>query len=182
MATPFFLKVHGSRQGNFKGESKRSSRTDWIEGLDFAFELWSPYDVATGHTSGKRQWKPIVVTKEWGASSPQFLQALATNEVLTSVVLEFVALRPDGTEETSHTVQLTNGAVTDVSQFIGPAPLNPVSTLELTRIAFTFQKIEVRDVQGKTAFADDWPASPLFLGPRYVWVRSSPSRWTLTPP
>jgi len=159
MATPFYVQVRGSKQGVFKGESKRSSRTEWIEGLDFAFELFSPYDLATGHTSGKRQWKPIVVTKEWGASSPQFLQALATNEVLTSVVLEFVSLRPDGTEVTSHTIQLTNGAVTDVSQFIGPAPLNPVPTLELTRISFTFQKITVTDVQGTTTFVDDWQAS-----------------------
>jgi type VI secretion system secreted protein Hcp len=160
MANPFFVKVRGSRQGEYKGESKRASRRDWIEGLDFSFELASPRDPATGRPTGKRQYKPILLMKEWGASSPQFLQALATNEMLTQVDFEFVSLRPDGAEELTATVQLTNAAVTDVSQVIGKGPLSSVDNLELTPIGFTFMKIVVKDVQGNTEFRDDWQSVP----------------------
>ena len=31
----------------------------------------SPRDVATGMASGKRQYAPIKIVKEWGAASPQ---------------------------------------------------------------------------------------------------------------
>lgn len=34
------------------------------------YEIKSPRDVATGQSSGKRQHKPISITKEWSTSSP----------------------------------------------------------------------------------------------------------------
>ena len=36
-----------------------------------AYEVISPRDLATGQASGKRMHKPMVITKEWGAASPQ---------------------------------------------------------------------------------------------------------------
>ena len=37
--------------------------------LRFSFALASPRDAATGQASGKRQWKPVTIVKEWGAVS-----------------------------------------------------------------------------------------------------------------
>jgi type VI secretion system secreted protein Hcp len=55
----------------------------------FDYGLVSPRDPATGQASGKRQHKPVVITREWGTSMPQFLAAVATNEVLTKLTMEF---------------------------------------------------------------------------------------------
>ena len=111
--------------------------------------------------SGKRQWKPIVIVKRWSASSPQFLQALVTNELLSSVTIEFESILANGTEGTYYTIQLTNASVTEVRQYIGsvhekPADTSEHDTSELETIMVTFQKINVTSVYAQTTFSDDW--------------------------
>ncbi|MEO5641004.1 MAG: hypothetical protein ABIQ98_04470 [Sphingomicrobium sp.] len=46
-----------------------------------AYQVISPRDLATGQASGKRMHKPFVVTKEWGASSPQLSALKPTYDV-----------------------------------------------------------------------------------------------------
>ncbi len=95
MAYEFYISIEGQKQGKFKGESGRGAPNgegtdngrglgrNKIAGVRFVSEASSPRDVATGQASGKRIHKPILVTKEWGAASPQLFQALVTNENLT---------------------------------------------------------------------------------------------------
>src|SRR5690349_9689461 len=94
-------KVHGPLRGNDK------DRWDGAL-LTFSYGVESPRDISSGQASGKRQHQPVTITKEWGASSPQLFQALWTNEVLDSVVIEFVA--PDGSppKKKSRRIQLSN--------------------------------------------------------------------------
>jgi type VI secretion system secreted protein Hcp len=172
MASPGYLSVKGARQGQFKGESTRANRNDWIPILAFEMSVESPRDAATGQASGKRQYKPVKITKEWGEASPQALAACATNEVLTTVALEFLRIGPDGNEYTYQTVNLTNAAISGVFRFKGEPPedaevpssdLHPEhsgsqDTHELEEWEFVFQKIEVTDKDGATTFADDWAA------------------------
>jgi type VI secretion system Hcp family effector len=61
-------------------------------------------------------WKPIQISKQWGAASPQILQALATNEVLNPVIVEFTRTTPDGKEQVYQRVTLTNALVVDVER------------------------------------------------------------------
>src|SRR5207245_10933569 len=88
MAFPFYMKVTGTRQGDFKGDSSNPRRVGWIKCLDFQLQFESPRDQASGQASGKRIWKTIVITKQWDAASRQFLHAVATKE-LHSVLFEF---------------------------------------------------------------------------------------------
>src|SRR5215471_12101292 len=81
-------------------------------------ELDIPHEAATGHASGKRQYQPITVTKEWGAASPQILQAAATNETLSTVSLRFVHTTSTGVEETSQTITLTNATISEVRRYV----------------------------------------------------------------
>jgi type VI secretion system secreted protein Hcp len=158
MAFVFYLKVHGNVQGDFKEETTNPRRIGWIECVDFQLDVASPIDQATGHASGKRQWKPIVIVKHCGAASPQFLQALVTGEVVSTVNLEFESVLPDGKEGTDYTVQLTNAAVIEVHQYLGSRHSEPTETHELERIQFTFQRITIESTLGKTMFTDDWQA------------------------
>src|SRR5262249_50614459 len=84
-----YIAVEGTNQGKFKGESSAKQFSDQSRVLKFSYSVVSPRDVFTSQASSKRQHKPVVVTREPGAASPQFFTALATNEVLKSVVIRF---------------------------------------------------------------------------------------------
>ncbi len=172
MAFPAYLSVRAARQGQFKGESPQAKRKDWIPILAFAMGVESPRDAATGEAAGKRQYKPVRITKEWGAASPQALTACATNEVLTSVALEFTRSSKDAEEYVYQTVTLTNSTLTRVVRVKGkpaladdvlssdlrPEHSGSVDSHEIEEWDFVFQKIDVTDNDGSATFADEWEA------------------------
>ena len=120
-------------------------------------ELDVSLDTATGHASGKRQYKPLTITKEWGAAPPQILKAAATSEVLATVSLGFVHTTPTGAEETSQTITLTNAIISGVRRYVDfTAPAGNPGQLELEDVSFVFERIMVEDVPGHTSFADSW--------------------------
>lgn len=154
-----YVKIKGMKQGAFRGESTREAHKDDIPALGYSYEVKAPRDVATGQSSGKRQHAPIVITKEWGASSPQLFQALVTNEVLTSVELMFVKTGTDGVEQVECTVKLTNACVSDLRQTSGEAnPQGLVGAGTREQVSFVFEKIELSNAAGKTIAMDDWSA------------------------
>ena len=71
-----------------------------------AYEVTSPRDIATGQASGKRMHKPFVITKEWGAASPQLSAMKPTYDVKTMKGTR-VAAGADGW--TSMTLSSTDG-------------------------------------------------------------------------
>lgn len=163
MAYEFYATIEGTRQGKFKGESVREKHKDKVACISYGHEITSPRDVATGLASGKRQHGPITITKEWGAASPQFFQALVTNEVLKSVLFEFIHTTPDGEEEIYYTVSLTNATVSRVKQMTGAGESSSSAktrasydTHELEEVSFTYQRIEVEHKIAKVAAVDDW--------------------------
>ena len=82
MAYEFYVTVDGTKQGRFKGESKREQHAHKLAGLSFSYEVSSPRDASTGQATGKRRHGPVTFTKAWGAATPQLFEALVTNEVL----------------------------------------------------------------------------------------------------
>jgi type VI secretion system secreted protein Hcp len=70
----------------------------------------SPRDPASGLPTGKRMHKPVTVTHELGGSSPQFLNALSTNEPIDSVVINFYRTDCNGQDFNYHRVTLTTAA------------------------------------------------------------------------
>jgi len=163
MAYEFYVSVEGTKQGKFKGESIREAHKEKLAGLSYSHEITSPRDVATGQASGKRQHGPVTITKEWGPATPQIFQALVTNEVLKSVLFEFIHTTPDGLEEVYHTVKLTNATVAKVRQVTGTgesaASAKTTATFdthELEEVSFTYQAIEVENLPGQTSASDDW--------------------------
>jgi len=141
----------------FKGGSTRPNRGDnWLELLSAV----APADLATGHTSGKRQHEPVQVIKAWGSDSAQFFRAYSTKEVLPTVEIEFVDKNPNGIEFVRGTVTLTNAVIQDLKKTVPSGKQQPsspkISTNEVEKINFTFQRIEVVNSGGGAAFKDDW--------------------------
>lgn len=154
------MAIKGAKQGQFKGQSLGSRMQEkWIPCSQFLLSIVSPRDVSTGQASGKRQYAPIVVTKDWGAASPQIFQAIATNEALPLVEFEFLKVNAQGTEFVFETVTLTNASISAFKQYIGfPDAGEQSSPHSLEDVSFTFQKIEVTNTEGKTTATDDWSA------------------------
>ena len=158
MAHQFYVKCKGKKQGQFKGEGIRDAwLKEWQEGHKIEFSVSSPRDISTGQASGKRQYKPITFVKEWGASSPQYLQACANNEVC-DLEFNFVHTTGEGQEEVYYVIKLTNATISSVKQFteVDARSETNADTYEKDEISVTFQKIEHEHKIGKTMFVDDW--------------------------
>jgi type VI secretion system secreted protein Hcp len=128
------LTVTGQKQGDF---GSGLTITGWTH------EIVSPRDPASGLPTGQRQHKPLTITKPMDASSPFFLEALFTNENLTSVLIGL--LSPSGEEVA--TVKLTNASVSD-----------DVQHGSSESISFTYQKITWTWLDGGITAEDDWEA------------------------
>jgi type VI secretion system secreted protein Hcp len=152
MALTFQISVKGAKQGQFKGDNPSGK----MIGLSFETDVTSPRDVATGQASGKRQHKPVRIIKAWGPASPQFYEALVTNELLTEVLLEFVQKTPQGIEQVFFSFKLINAALSGFRQYTGPLPGSTADFHELEEIDFVFQKIELQHLIAKTSAADTW--------------------------
>jgi type VI secretion system secreted protein Hcp len=166
MAYQFYVTIKGRKQGQFKGEGLEAgiegegatSKNGRIAGIRFFSETSSPRDAATGQASGRRQHKPILITKEWDAASPQLYKALVENEILDSVLFEFVKTNAQGQEFVYHTIKLTNANVSDIKAYLDLTDTtgDAYDAHELEDVSFTFQKIEIENKEGKTSAADDW--------------------------
>jgi type VI secretion system secreted protein Hcp len=123
MAHQAYITIKGQKQGQFKGQPIPHKEGDkWIEVLAFQMGVKSPLDSASGLPSGKRQHKPITITKEWGAASPQIWQALCNNEILHSVEIQFTTGGGQGQEVVYQTIHLTNAQISRYQSYTGPVP------------------------------------------------------------
>lgn len=155
MAYEFYVSIDGTKQGKFKGESTREMHKDKIAAIGFSYEVASPRDVATGQASGKRQHGPVTFVKEWGAASPQIFQALTSNEVLKSVLFEFLGTNANGEEQVEDTIKLTNASVSRMRRHIDVQPSGGGEERALDEVSLVFARIELESKTGKTMAVDD---------------------------
>jgi type VI secretion system secreted protein Hcp len=147
LSAPILLMtVEGDKQGRFRAEGRSDNK---ILASGFTYSVKSPRDVATGMASGKRMHQPIIISHEVGASSPQFFQALVTNEILKNVILEFYTVDRAGKQILSYTITLDDARVVDFNQKMDGDKV-------WEDISFTFQKIELSNKTGGTMAEDTW--------------------------
>jgi type VI secretion system secreted protein Hcp len=156
MAFEAYVAVKGKKQGQFHGESTNPKQTSLIPIVAFQNQVSFSTDPATGAPTSKSLHTPIVITKQWGAASPQFFEALVTQETLSTVSFTFDSPTSKGVEQTFFTIALTNALVCGIRQYVGSAPglSDPANALE--DISFTYQKIEITDTIAKTSAVDNW--------------------------
>jgi type VI secretion system secreted protein Hcp len=126
--------ITGAKQGPFS--------TTPIDLTGLSHEIISPRDPASGLPTGKRMHKPIVFTKQLDKTSPLLLNALVTNETLTSVL---IGLLRNGQQVA--TIKLTNASVADYTDHG-----------DTEHWSLTYQKIEWTWVDGGITASDDWEA------------------------
>jgi type VI secretion system secreted protein Hcp len=154
MAALAYLTVHGQKQGDIKGGATEKGREGSIPLISVAYEVDAPFDSATGQASGKRVHKPITIVKVIDQASPRLLQALVTNEVLTSVKIEFWRPVPEAAAP-YFSIMLTNAALAGIAL----APSSEDASNEYERVQFTYQKITWTYLETGVSAKDDWVAS-----------------------
>ncbi len=155
MPNTFFISIKGKKQGEFKRETGKNPTE--IPILGFSFGVTSPRDPTSGQATGKRQYKPITIVKEWGAVSVQLFLALVTNEVLSPVVIREMRTDPAGKEEIYMEIRLTNATLSSIQ--VDPQRLDdePVWTgHEIESVSITFEKIEIENHLNNSTAVDDW--------------------------
>jgi len=153
-AYEFYVSIEGAKQGKFQGQGTHAHK-NVIPAHSFSYEVISPRDVGTGQPTGQRQHRPVTISKEWGASSPQLFQAAVTNENLKSVLFEFPVTDAHGVEVVHYSIKLTNASVASYKMYTVEHATSG-HTFEVEDVSFTFQKIQMDDLAGKTAAGDDW--------------------------
>ena len=130
-----FVTITGAKQGQFKGESVQKGFEKTIPAFNFTMAIHIVPGTG-GPGSGKRQTDPITITKHVGAASPQIIQAIATNESLTTVLFQFYQ-NQKGTLVLHHQVKLMDAHFTDFKQYL-PQQNGP----EFEDLAFSYQRLE----------------------------------------
>ena len=162
MALPGYLTLKGQKQGDIKGSVTQRGREGSILVLAFTLEIVSPRDSQSGLPTGKRQHKPIVITKEIDRSSPALWTALVNNENMTEFTLGLWAPGTGthaGQEVQYYTIKLTNASIASIVEFL-PDTEDPVQEKFSARenVSFVYQKIEWTWTDGGITATDNWTA------------------------
>jgi len=148
---PAALTCTGAKQGKLVGD--QPDGTTLVTAV--TFQATSPRDAGTGLPTGKRLYKPVVVTVPVDQASPLYLDALSTAEVLTTCVITFNHTGSGGSGY--YTLTLTNATVADVTFSKGDTRLPASGPLgEYQQMSFYFQKIEITHTASGNAFVDDF--------------------------
>lgn len=157
MALSAYLRLTGETQGEIKGGVTLPGREDSLEVIGFAHEVVSPRDAASGLPTGRRQHKPLTITKPVDKASPLLAQALVTNENLTEVTLRTYRPSRTGTEEQFYTIELVNAQIAGVrtEQLNNQYPENASHEVR-EHVTFTYERIKWTYEAGGISAQDDW--------------------------
>jgi len=154
-ATDIFCTVVGAKQGTFQGDPATGGNTTQIAVYSLIQELKVPFDAATGQITGRSQHSPLTIVKELDKSSPQFFDAAATNEVLKSVTCTLSRSSANGQARPYFKFALTNATVVEIKDS-GNGVNGTSQGDERERISFSYQRIELTDLNSNTTAIDDW--------------------------
>jgi type VI secretion system secreted protein Hcp len=157
MALNAYLKLKGQTQGDIKGSVTQKGREDSIMVIAYSHEVISPRDAASGLPTGKRQHKPIKITKEVDKASPLLYNVLCNNENITEWKLQFWQPSSTGKEQQHYTIELTNASIAGIESlmFDNKDPTK-MQFKEREVISFCYQKIIWTWVDGGITAEDDW--------------------------
>jgi type VI secretion system secreted protein Hcp len=163
--TDYTITVQGLKQGMFKGEIALTGRKDAGDRsalIDVSYSIELARDASSGQAMGRRQHRPLVITKLVGASSPQYATAIIANEILPSVLVEVFAIdQKTGKLLPHYTIKLTDATVASITTRVGP-PLAGAGAKHETKsddgfyetIALNYRTIELHSPLGKTTAMD----------------------------
>jgi type VI secretion system secreted protein Hcp len=142
------MAVTGHAQGAIRGGCTYKGRENTSVVVGLFHEVVSPRDAASGLPTGKRQHKPLVVTKYLDRATPLLYQALVNNENLTRVLLTYYRPDREGVPQVYYTIELRNASIADIQ----------AGFPNTEQISFCYEKIIWTWTDGGIMAEDDWEA------------------------
>jgi type VI secretion system secreted protein Hcp len=159
MALSAYLRVVGQRSGEIKGSVTQKGREGKIMVIALSHDVVTPRDPATGEATGKRQHRPLIITKELDLASAPLHSAQASNENLKEWELQFWRPSVTSAEQQHFTIRLTNASIASISMQMPNNKHPDLMKLEtFEEVAFTYQRIEWTWTDGGLTSSDDWEA------------------------
>lgn len=126
---------------------------DLIEVYGFSHEIVSPRDASSGLPTGKRQHKPVNITKEIDKSSPLWSSGLVDGDTFSVVILTTRKDAEDGSRRVIKTIKLNGASVCGVSN-----TLSPDHKRETELISFCYESISWtwHTKDGDKVITDTW--------------------------
>ena len=157
MALNSYMRLKGDTQGDIKGSVTQKGREDSIMVIGFNHEVVAPRDAASGLPTGKRQHKPLTITKELDKSSPLIMNVLTNNENISEWELRFWQPSKSGQEVQYYTIQLINASVAGIrTEMLNNKYPENMQHREREHVSFTYQKIIWTWEDGGITAEDDW--------------------------
>jgi type VI secretion system secreted protein Hcp len=156
MAYEFYVAILGTKQTEWGKECHREGHEHELVGFRFESAIASPRDPLTGQATGRRRHQPVLFRKRVGAASPQFAQALCTNELLKSVKFTFVRMSNDGTEEAYFSVTLAQATIASVRLVVPDSDTAHAEQDFFEEVTLTFQSITWEHIAARAIASDDW--------------------------
>jgi type VI secretion system Hcp family effector len=159
-AEEIFVTAVGLKQGPFAGEMTLKGFENKMQAVAFSHEVLAD-------STGRRQHKPVVITKRVGAASPQFFQAWASNEPLKSVTIDFTealemrsgvagaGMASTAARRLVYQITLQNAVVVRIAQRLEPTtPVPAGGPAHLEEISLGYQSITVTFPPGNRTSSD----------------------------
>jgi len=144
-----FMRVTGAKQGVIAGDSVQPGHVGEIDVVSFASSVSVPLKgKASGAAVQKAIAGPITVVTALDRATPKLFQALATNEVLTSVEIDFErpALAGGQELETFYRIVLTNAQVVELTT------TNDGGDASAEQVSLVWQKLKAIDLPSGNQF------------------------------
>ncbi len=125
-----------------------------FEVYGWSHEIISPRDAASGLPTGKRQHKPVSITKPIDKSTPLFMKALIDNELFKSAVL--TSYRDEGSGETVYRTLMLTDPWVSTRGGMGDTRGSSTDHEDREHVSFTYQKITWTFEDGGVTHEDSW--------------------------
>jgi len=136
------MALTGQTQGNIRG----SAIENMIQVVGLGHQIISPRDPASGLPTGKRQHKPLIISKYTDRSTPQLYTVLVNNENLTHVYLRFFRKDAGNRNVQYYSIHLMNASIAGID----------TAYPNIEQVSFVYERIEWIWVDGGITATDDW--------------------------
>jgi type VI secretion system secreted protein Hcp len=145
-AKAIHMTLTGETQGNILGNCTVVGREDTIGIIGIEHSVASARDAASGLPTGRRQHKPITITKRIDKSTPLLYNVLTNNENITDLTLSFFQKSDKGQLSIYYSIHLLNASIAEIKQI----------DTEREQVSFCYEKITWTFEDGGMTADDDW--------------------------
>ncbi|MEF7612883.1 Hcp family type VI secretion system effector [Aquincola sp. MAHUQ-54] len=157
MAIPAYAWIKDDGGADIKGSVDVEGRTGSVEVVEFNHEVRIPTDANTGKLTGTRVHEPMILVKQFDASSPYLYKAVTNGQTLNEVLIRWYRISAAGREEEyfSHRLEKVKViAVRPVMHNIKEPSKERYNHLEAVELRY--EKITWTYADGNIIHSDSW--------------------------